>query len=43
MGHIGLLPQTSTTFKVKGRKKEKKKILEDAKATFKCWCFCNYH
>ena len=32
MGHIGLLPQTSTNFKVKGRnEKEKKKILEDAK------------
>ena len=32
MGHIGLLPQTSTNFRVKGRnEKEKKKILEDAK------------
>ena len=32
MGHIGLLPQTSTNFKVKGRnEKEKKNILEDAK------------
>ena len=32
MGHIGLLPQTTTNFKVKGRnEKEKKKILEDAK------------
>jgi len=33
MGHIGLLPQTSLNFKVKGKSFiQKKKILEDAKA-----------
>ena len=33
MGHVGLLPQTSTKYKVKGRNfVEEKKILEDAKA-----------
>ena len=31
MGHVGLLPQTSTNFKVKGKNfKQKKKIFEDA-------------
>ena len=33
MGHIGLLPQTSTNFKVKGKNlSQKKQILEDAVA-----------
>lgn len=33
MGHIGLLPQTSSTFKVKGKNfAQKKEIFEDAKA-----------
>ena len=33
MGHVGLLPQTSINYKVKGKNlSEKKKILEDAKA-----------
>ena len=33
MGHVGLLPQTSTNFKVKGKNFiQKKEILEDAKA-----------
>ena len=33
IGHIGLLPQTSTNFKVKGKNIiQKKQILEDAKA-----------
>ena len=33
MGHIGLLPQSSTNFKAKGKNfSEKEKILEDAKA-----------
>ena len=33
MGHIGLLPQSSTNFKLKGKSVfQKKKILEDAKA-----------
>ena len=33
MGHVGLLPQTSIKYKVKGKNKtQKNKILEDAKA-----------
>ena len=33
MGHVGLLPQTSINFKVKGKDPtQQKKILEDAKA-----------
>mgnify|MGYP003956012117 FL=1 len=33
MGHVGLLPQTSTSFKVKGKNfMQSKKILQDAKA-----------
>ena len=33
MGHVGLLPQTSTSFKLKGKSSlQKKKILEDAKS-----------
>ena len=33
MGHVGLLPQTTTNFKVKGKNFiQKKEILEDAKA-----------
>ena len=40
MGHIGLTPQTITTFKVQGKDKESaEKILEDAKALGKAGCF----
>ena len=40
MGHIGLLPQTTTKFKVRGKSfLQKKKILEDAKAISKSGAF----
>ena len=40
MGHIGLLPQTSTAFKVKGRNPtQTKKILKDAIAISKSGAF----
>ena len=40
MGHIGLLPQTSTIYKVKGKNiNQKKKILEDAIAISKSGAF----
>ena len=40
MGHIGLLPQTSNNFKVKGKSNfQKKKIIEDAEAVSKSGAF----
>ena len=40
MGHIGLLPQSSTNFKLKGKSVfQKKKILEDAKAISEAGAF----
>ena len=40
MGHVGLLPQTSSNFKLKGRKKlERKKIIKDALAVSNAGAF----
>ena len=40
MGHVGLLPQTSSNFKLKGKKKlERKKIIKDALAVSNAGAF----
>ena len=40
MGHVGLMPQHSLDFKLKGKNSvQRKKILEDAKALFKSGVF----
>ena len=42
MGHVGLLPQSSAGFKLKGKNfMQKKKNITGCYSSFKFWSFCN--